>query len=202
MGVCITFHNFLKLIYARVHLSTCLTRLKFNSPTSLSSSSRHTMMTGVRTPNAYTLLFKKNNSNIFLFIFSWGLDWVSEQCILTIGIRSASRVLISAVVNTWVIVDGWSMCSAYYNRNGHSLEILGSTSLWSIVEWHTLDLMYCVNGFPVELSVWLFVQALHRLHDPMDWPGLSRCPILDDWWSYCKEVSVPPSVSLVMLLWE
>lgn len=155
MGVCITFHNFLKLIYARVHLSTCLTRLKFNSPTSLSSSSRHTMMTGVRTPNAYTLLFKKNNSNIFLFIFSWGLDWVSEQCILTIGIRSASRVLISAVVNTWVIVDGWSMCSAYYNRNGHSLEILGSTSLWSIVEWHTLDLMYCVNGFPVELSVCL-----------------------------------------------
>lgn len=140
----------------------------------------------------HTLLYSRRIiQTFFLFSFSWGLDWVSELCTNhwnKVFIQSADLCSGEHLgYRGW-----WSMCSAYYNGNGHSLEILRSTSLWSIVEWHTLDLMYRVNGFPVELAIWLLVQALHWLHDPMDWPGLGRCPILDDWWSYCKEISVLP----------
>lgn len=113
-------------------------------------------MTGVRTPSAYTLLIKKNNSDIFYFYFP-GAWTGSLNCVSTIGISSASRVVISSVVNTWVIMDRWSMCSAYYNGNGHSLEIPRSIVLWRIMEWHTLDLMYQSSQTSTDIWTYKFI---------------------------------------------
>lgn len=126
-----------------------------------------------------------------LILFSWGVDWISE---LWPGHWSKWGILSADLLDGehLCIMASWYMCSACYNGNGHSLEVPVSTAVWNLMGWHALDLAYCVHSFPTELTIWWFVQALHWHHDPLGWPCLSCCPILDD--------RDAPSVMTVILL--
>lgn len=66
------------------------------------------------------------------------------------------------MVNSLNTMWSWPICFAHDRGRGQSLEILASTSFWSIWDWTTI--FKCDS----ELSVILVLQSLHCLHDPID----------------------------------